>query len=116
MSQESTGTDDGNFTKGGLGFRLHDVEGSHGTGLNPFFIILEQLQGEIPVALLFFNVGVEIGQLLFVGVVLAAMALLRRVMAAGGLDWPRWAGLVPVYVIGTVGAYWVIERVAAMGA
>ena len=35
-------------------------------------------QGHIPVALFFFNVGVEIGQLLFVGAVLIVVAGLRR--------------------------------------
>ena len=58
----------------------------------------------IPFALLFFNVGVEIGQLLFIAVVLVAIAALRRVKQ------PAWATQVPVYAIGTVAAYWTIER------
>ena len=43
--------------------------------------------GHIPVALLFFNVGVEIGQLLFVAVVLSLAALVRL----GRRPLPRWA-------------------------
>lgn len=63
----------------------------------------------IPLALFFFNVGVEIGQLLFVGAVLAALALLHRV------HWTRWrwAKGVPAYVIGTVAMFWVFERIVA---
>ena len=62
----------------------------------------------IPVALLFFNLGVEIGQLGFIAVILAAWSL------AQGLhrDSARWAARAAPYVIGTVAAYWTIERVA----
>jgi hydrogenase/urease accessory protein HupE len=63
-------------------------------------------QNAIPLALLFFNLGVELGQLLFVGCCALAALLLRR------SHWPRWAELAPAYVIGTVGMYWVVERVA----
>jgi hydrogenase/urease accessory protein HupE len=63
--------------------------------------------GHIPVALLFFNVGVEVGQLLFVGVVLSLAALVRL----GRRPLPRWAGLVPPYLIGSVAMFWVIQRV-----
>jgi hydrogenase/urease accessory protein HupE len=63
--------------------------------------------GHIPVALLFFNVGVEVGQLLFVGVVLSLAAFVR----IGRRPWPRWAGLVPPYLIGSVAMFWVIQRV-----
>ena len=65
--------------------------------------------GHIPVALLFFNVGVEIGQLLFVGVVLALVALIR----VRRPSLPAWLKLVPPYAIGTIAMFWVIERVAA---
>jgi hydrogenase/urease accessory protein HupE len=65
--------------------------------------------GQIPVALLFFNIGVEAGQLIFVGVVLALLALIssRRLLL------PTWVKLVPPYAIGTIAMFWVIERVAA---
>lgn len=62
----------------------------------------------IPLALLFFNVGVEIGQLLFIGAVLAVLALAHR----SGLRAPAWAWRVPAYAIGTVAAFWTLERVA----
>jgi len=62
----------------------------------------------IPLALFFFNVGVEVGQLLFIAAVLAAIALLRRAR----VPWPSWAWRVPAYGIGVVAAYWTIDRVA----
>ena len=65
--------------------------------------------GHIPAALLFFNVGVEIGQLLFVAVVLSLAALFR--LARNPL--PRWAAVAPAYLIGSLAMFWVIERVAA---
>ncbi len=60
----------------------------------------------IPLALLFFNLGVETGQLLFIGAVSLAWALLRRV------PWPRWAWRIPVYGIGAMAGFWTIERIA----
>jgi len=61
----------------------------------------------IPIALLFFNLGVELGQLAFVAVALAALAAAQR------LPSPRrtWLSPVPAYAIGTLAAYWTIERV-----
>jgi len=65
--------------------------------------------GHIPVALLFFNLGVEIGQLLFVAVIICLFALVRRIR----ISWPRWADLAVPYAIGSVAMFWVIERVVA---
>ena len=60
----------------------------------------------IPVALLFFNLGVEVGQLSFIAAVLLVWAVLRR------FSWPQWAWRVPVYGIGSMAAFWTIERLA----
>ena len=65
--------------------------------------------GHIPLALLFFNLGVELGQLLFIAAVLSVVWLIRRVWARS----PRWTELVPPYVIGTVAMFWVLQRIAA---
>jgi len=62
----------------------------------------------IPVALLFFNLGVEIGQLIFVAVALGIATLLRLVRH----PLPRWAALAPPYLIGSLAMFWVIERVS----
>jgi hydrogenase/urease accessory protein HupE len=67
----------------------------------------------IPAALFFFNVGVEAGQLLFVAAVLPLLALARRMPAREGV---RWTWQMPVYAIGAVAAYWVIERIAGFWA
>jgi HupE / UreJ protein len=70
-------------------------------------------QSAIPVALLFFNVGVEVGQLLFIASVFIVIALARLVMRRIGISQPAWAWRVPPYVIGSVAAFWIIQRVAA---
>ncbi len=62
----------------------------------------------IPLALLFFNVGVELGQLLFVAAALVAVALIKRSRVA----MPDWAWQVPAYGIGSIAAFWMIERIA----
>jgi hypothetical protein len=66
-------------------------------------------QRAIPVALAFFNVGVEIGQLAFVAAVLALLALVRSLKVST----PRWTEIVPAYAIGGIAVFWVIQRVAA---
>ena len=58
----------------------------------------------IPLALLFFNVGVELGQLAFIAAVYLLWAVLRRI------QWPQWAWGVPVYIIGSLAAFWTIDR------
>ncbi len=63
---------------------------------------------EIPLALLMFNVGVELGQVLFVVVVLALVFVLKRVR----VNWPVWGRQIPAYGIGAVAAFWLIERVS----
>ncbi|HEU4620140.1 MAG TPA: HupE/UreJ family protein [Gammaproteobacteria bacterium] len=60
----------------------------------------------IPLALFFFNVGVEIGQLLFIAAVVALGLGWRRLRLPEPAAWPRWAA----YGIGSAAAYWVIER------
>ena len=66
--------------------------------------------GHIPTALMFFNVGVELGQLTFVAVVLALIAVLRRIR----LPLPRWTELIPPYAIGSIAMFWVIQRVTVL--
>lgn len=81
----------------------------HGFGFAGALAEVGLPEGHIPLALLFFNVGVELGQLLFIVVVLSLIALIARVR----LRFPHWTGLVPPYVIGSVAMFWVIQRVAA---
>jgi hydrogenase/urease accessory protein HupE len=60
----------------------------------------------IPLSLLLFNVGVEMGQLLFVGVVLMVIELLKRLPRR----LPRWTAWMPPYAIGGLASFWVIQR------
>jgi hydrogenase/urease accessory protein HupE len=82
----------------------------HGLGFAGALAEVGLPQNSIPLALLFFNVGVEIGQLLFVGVLLAGAALVKRL--AGPVS-PRWSVVLPAYAIGGLASFWVIERIAA---
>jgi hydrogenase/urease accessory protein HupE len=70
-------------------------------------------QTAIPVALLFFNVGVEIGQLLFIAAILSIMALGRWFVRRAALPQPAWAWRLAPYSIGSVAAFWMIQRIAA---
>jgi hydrogenase/urease accessory protein HupE len=70
-------------------------------------------QAAIPVALLCFNVGVELGQLMFIASVFATIALVRRVTRRLAVAQPAWAWRVPPYAIGSVSVFWIIQRIAA---
>jgi hypothetical protein len=65
---------------------------------------------DIPLALVSFNVGIEIGQLLFVGAVLATWATIRSRLR----DLPGPARKVPVYAMGIAAAYWIFTRAPAL--
>ena len=64
-------------------------------------------QTAIPTALLMFNVGVEVGQLIFVAAFLALRLAWSRALRA---PTPQWLTRATSYGIGTVAIYWVIER------
>ena len=81
----------------------------HGLGFAGALAEIGLPTNSIPLALLFFNVGVELGQLLFIAAVLAATRLLF-LLAASRLDM-RCAMIVPAYFIGGIASYWAIERV-----
>jgi hydrogenase/urease accessory protein HupE len=71
-------------------------------------------QHAIPLALLFFNLGVEVGQLAFVALVMALAWWLPGAMARltlVGADWTRARlDVAAAYAIGTLAAYWLVER------
>jgi hydrogenase/urease accessory protein HupE len=81
----------------------------HGLGFAGALRELGLPEGHVPVALLFFNIGVETGQLLFIAVVLC----LKSLVAHARFTWPRWSDLAVPYAIGTIAMFWAIERVAA---
>ena len=83
----------------------------HGLGFAGALAEVGLPHNAIPLALLFFNVGVELGQLTFIAVVLVAAALLSRLLRISAE--PRWAVQLQAYVIGGLASYWLIERVTA---
>jgi hydrogenase/urease accessory protein HupE len=81
----------------------------HGFGFAGALAEVGLPQTDIPLALFLFNVGVELGQMLFVAAAVAVVAVLKRVK----FEWPEWAWHVPHYGIGTLAAFWCIQRIAA---
>lgn len=82
----------------------------HGFGFASGLTTMGMPQAEIPLALLLFNVGVEIGQLFFVGMILA----LERSFRILQIQWPRFIEGSPGYAVGSLGAYWTIQRIYLM--
>lgn len=79
-------------------------------------------QKDVPLALLFFNVGVEVGQLIFVAAAIALFSLLTRFLRKPGSTehgpWHSEALIrTPVaYAIGTMAAFWTVQRVTGFWA
>jgi hypothetical protein len=78
----------------------------HGIGFASALAGLGLERRLLPAALLFFNVGVEIGQLAFVLLVLALIWAHRRL----GAVLPRWGDALPAYAIGSVSMFWFFGR------
>ena len=81
----------------------------HGFGFAGALTEIGLPPSDIPLALLFFNVGVEVGQLIFVAAVLLASVALKYV----SLQSVRRGEIALTYLIGSVAAFWTIERIAA---
>ena len=94
----------------------------HGFGFAAVLRDIGLPQTELPTALLFFNVGVEIGQILFIGALLAGFFLLRpvfvRVLRSARDSEVHWRSLtIPAsYAIGSIASYWMIDRVTGFWA
>jgi hypothetical protein len=84
-----------------LGFGL-----LHGLGFAGALSQVGLPESDVPLALASFNVGVEVGQLAFVLVALSV----RRALAS--IPWRARARLLPAYAIGSLAAFWVIERIS----
>jgi HupE / UreJ protein len=82
----------------------------HGFGFAGALAELEVARAELPIALFCFNLGVELGQLVFVGGVLLCGWLARR-YAMGAL---QRAAPAAQYALGGVAMYWFFERLAGM--
>jgi hypothetical protein len=78
----------------------------HGLGFAGALSEIGVPQHEVPLALFMFNVGVETGQLLFIGVILTLFALLRRIP----VTLPQGAWRLLPYGIGSLAGFWTLER------
>lgn len=83
----------------------------HGLGFAGALADLALPASDIPLALLFFNVGVEIGQLLFIAALIVAVRLARLARQPAYVG--RNALLATTYLIGTMASFWFVERLAA---
>jgi hydrogenase/urease accessory protein HupE len=81
----------------------------HGLGFAGALSEIGLPQDAVPMALLFFNVGVELGQIAFVAAVLALGAMLRPIFAGNR----RWTEAILPYAIGSIAMFWVLQRVSA---
>lgn len=82
----------------------------HGLGFAGALLEIGLPQGDVPLALAAFNVGIEAGQVAFVAVVLAAAAALRRMH----VDPPAMLSSAPAYAIGSLSAFWFFARLAVV--
>ena len=83
----------------------------HGFGFAGALSEIGLPSAELPLALFGFNIGVELGQLAFIAAVLALVALARKVRVLDAVTElsARWAP----YAIGSLAAFWFVERVDA---
>jgi hypothetical protein len=81
----------------------------HGLGFAGALAEVGLPQQDIPLALLMFNVGVETGQILFVGVVLLLMAAHER----APFNWPQVSWRLMPYTIVSIAACWTLQRVGS---
>ena len=82
----------------------------HGFGFASGLSTVGMPAAEIPLALLMFNVGVEMGQIVFVVLIL----MIHRSLKVLAFRWPGWVDFIPGYAIGSLGAFWTIQRTAMM--
>lgn len=81
----------------------------HGFGFAGALAEVGLPQQAIPLALVFFNLGVELGQLLFVATVLLLGLVLHRLKQPKLLGWAETA---TIYSIGSLATFWLFERIS----
>ncbi len=97
------------FTKRHLGVVSFIFGLLHGFGFSSVLRSIGLPQDEIPLSLLAFNMGIEIGQLLFIALIISILYFLKRYIKINELK----IKVVLAYIVGTLSAYWFIERVMA---
>jgi hypothetical protein len=86
----------------------------HGFGFASALTQIGLPQSDIPLALFTFNVGVELGQLIFIAVILGLFAAARQFKPAPIVE--RHALFAMTYAIGAVAAFLFIERLVGFAA
>jgi len=81
----------------------------HGFGFASALVEVGLPSRDVPLALLMFNIGVELGQLAFIAVVLGALSVFKRVRLPSSLQMRSRA--IATYAIGSLAAFWLVERV-----
>ncbi len=85
----------------------------HGLGFAGALAQIGLPQSSIPIALLFFNVGVEIGQIFFIVCVFLLIGLGRLLVSRFSMPEFRLLRNVPPYFIGSAAAFWTIQRLVS---
>ncbi|MEX3071272.1 HupE/UreJ family protein [Vibrio alginolyticus] len=83
----------------------------HGFGFASGLTTTGMPKAELPLALLSFNIGVELGQIGFVCLALAMLWAFKTLR----VSWPNWVTWLPGYLVGSLGAYWTIQRTIMLG-
>jgi hydrogenase/urease accessory protein HupE len=78
----------------------------HGFGFASALTSAGLPHSELPLALLSFNVGVETGQMAFV----LLIWLLEQSFRVLEVRWPSYVKALPGYTVGSLGAYWTVQR------
>jgi len=79
----------------------------HGFGFSFVLMELGLPQTQLALALLFFNIGIEIGQLLFIGVMITIYFILKKLFPKNIF---RIGKVFLVYILGSMASYWLMER------
>ena len=82
----------------------------HGVGFAGALTSADVPPRELPLALVGFNIGVELGLLGFIALILALEQSLRVLEIRS----PRWVAALPGYTVGSLGAFWTVQRIALL--
>ena len=86
----------------------------HGLGFAAVLIDIGLPENNVMSALLFFNIGVEIGQIAFIGLLILGLWCLRFVFK-NALQNSSFLIKITTYAIGTIASFWFFERIGAWG-
>lgn len=87
----------------------------HGFGFASALSEIGLPQTEIPAALLAFNVGVEIGQVVFVATILMIFWLTTKSLEGLKFDSAKWLVIIEkpmAYSVGSITMFWTVERIS----